>query len=67
MSEEPKPEPKEPKEPREQGPTYEGSRFPWWMVMYWVAFFVFCAVYLTLYMFPDLKLWLTDSASQIWK
>lgn len=52
---------------REPLPTYEGSRFPWWLVLIWIAFFVFSVVYLILWMFPDLKLWLTDTAAQIWK
>lgn len=48
-------------------PTYEGSRFPWWLLIPWILFFVFAVAYHLLYAFPDLRLWLTDTAGQMWK
>jgi hypothetical protein len=53
--------------PPSDRPTYEGSRFPWWMVMFWVVFLIFAVTYHLLYVFPDLRLWLTDTAGQMWK
>ena len=51
----------------DERPTYEGSRFPWWIALYFVAFLIFAVVYHLLYAFPDLRLWLTDAAGQMWK
>jgi len=45
-------------EPVGHAPTYQGSRFPWWLALIWIAFLAFGAVYLTLYYLPDLKGWL---------
>ncbi len=48
-------------------PTYEGSRFPWWLLIPWAIFIIFAVTYHVLYAFPDLRLWLTNTAGQMWK
>lgn len=40
-------------------PTYQGSRFPWWLTLLWLAFGAWGAIYLLRYYLPDLKAWLT--------
>jgi hypothetical protein len=50
--------PQQPEPPRGDAPTYEGSRFPWWLTALWVVFLVWGAVYLLTYFLPDLKTWL---------
>jgi hypothetical protein len=43
---------------RPPAPTYQGSRFPWWLTLLWVAFIAFGVVYSLIYFLPDLKSWL---------
>lgn len=39
-------------------PTYQGSRFPWWLALLYLAFAVFGFVYMLRFYLPDLKAWL---------
>jgi len=39
-------------------PTYQGSRFPWWLALLYLAFAAFGFVYMLRYYLPDLKAWL---------
>lgn len=45
-------------ERRPESLTYQGSRFPWWLTLLWLAFAVWGATYLAIYFLPDLKGWL---------
>jgi len=38
--------------------TYQGSRFPWWLAVFWIGFMAWGAIYALLYYLPDLKAWL---------
>jgi hypothetical protein len=58
MNELPDPRRDDSRPPRGDAPTYEGSRFPWWLTALWVVFLVWGAVYLLAYFLPDLKTWL---------
>jgi hypothetical protein len=40
-------------------PTYQGSRFPWWLALYWVGFLVMGTLYLYFHFVPDLRSWLS--------
>lgn len=37
--------------------TYEGSHFPWWMLIIWVGFITFFTYYTVVYMVPNLDTW----------
>ncbi|MBI3450311.1 MAG: hypothetical protein HY049_15530 [Acidobacteria bacterium] len=39
-------------------PTYQGSRFPWWLALIWLAFLAWGGIYIAMYYLPDLKAWL---------
>ena len=39
--------------------TYEGSHFPWWMLIMWVCFITFMTFYLIRYFVPNLDTWVT--------
>ena len=39
-------------------PTYQGSRFPWWLALIYAAFGLFAFLYLVLHYLPDLRSWL---------
>lgn len=41
-----------------QTPTYQGSRFPWWLAIFWLSFLVFGLAYLARLYLPDLRTWL---------
>jgi hypothetical protein len=41
-----------------EAPTYQGSRFPWWLTLLWLAFAAFAVIYSMIYYLPDLKAWL---------
>ncbi|MBI5396788.1 MAG: hypothetical protein HZA91_15950 [Verrucomicrobia bacterium] len=51
----------------ETRPTYEGARFPWWLVCIWLVFLAFFAIYHVIYAFPDLEAWLSNASAQVWK
>ncbi|MDW8342983.1 MAG: hypothetical protein RMM51_00655 [Verrucomicrobiae bacterium] len=53
--------------PEPERPTYEGSRLPWWIIAWFVAFFIFGIVYHLRYALPDFQLWLTDAVGQMWR
>ena len=38
--------------------TYQGSRFPWWLVLFWIGFVAWGVIYALMYYLPDLKAWL---------
>lgn len=40
-------------------PTYQGSRFPWWLTLLYLAFALWGFVYMFRFYLPDLKAWLT--------
>jgi hypothetical protein len=42
---------------------YEGSSFPWFMRIVWIAFLVFAVVYIIKWFVPDLMAYLKDPAS----
>jgi hypothetical protein len=44
--------------PERDTPTYQGSRFPWWLAVLYLAFVVWGFAYLALYYLPDLRAWL---------
>jgi hypothetical protein len=45
---------------REQDtPTYQGSRFPWWLTLFYLAFLIWGLTYASLYYLPDLRAWLS--------
>ncbi len=57
------PPPLPPGTPAEPSPehsyqTYQGSRFPWWLALFWIGFMAWGAIYALLYYLPDLKAWL---------
>ena len=37
--------------------TYQGSRFPWWMLVIWVCFILGSTWYSIQYMLPNLSKW----------
>jgi hypothetical protein len=39
-------------------PTYQGSRFPWWLTILYAAFLIWGLTYMSLFFFPDLRSWL---------
>lgn len=39
-------------------PTYQGSRFPWWLLLIWAAFGTFAVLYSLWHTIPSLKAWL---------
>lgn len=43
----------------EEPPTYQGSRFPWWLTLLYLAFALWGFVYMLRFYLPDLKAWLT--------
>jgi hypothetical protein len=38
--------------------TYQGSRFPWWLTILWIGFFLWGLIYAFRYFLPDLRAWL---------
>lgn len=38
--------------------TYQGSRFPWWLALFWIGFVAWGVIYALVYYLPDLKAWL---------
>jgi hypothetical protein len=45
---------------RENGaPTYQGSRFPWWLTLFWIAFLIWGLTYASFYFLPDLRAWIS--------
>lgn len=44
--------------PPSDTPTYQGSHFPWWLALLYLAFAAFGFVYMLRYYLPDLKAWL---------
>jgi hypothetical protein len=52
--------PADPPGERKNGtPTYQGSRFPWWLTLFWVAFLIWGLAYASLHYLPDLRAWLS--------
>jgi hypothetical protein len=43
---------------RPEAPTYQGSRFPWWLTLLYLGFIVFGFLYLAIHYLPDLRAWL---------
>ncbi len=39
-------------------PTYQGSRFPWWLTVLWLVFMGWAFIYLAVFYLDDLKAWL---------
>jgi len=48
-----------PGESGRETPTYQGSRFPWWLTLLYIAFLIWAITYVSLFFFPDLRSWLS--------
>jgi len=48
-----------PNEGPADAPTYQGSRFPWWLTLVYLAFILWAVSYVGLFVFPDLRAWLS--------
>ncbi len=40
-------------------PTYQGSRFPWWLTILYFAFAIWGFLYMAYLYVPDLRAWLS--------